>query len=350
MNKKVVTAIIIVILIGLGIYRGIQTSKPEVIKRTNYQMGTIVNLTLYDNNKKNINDVFKSSFDIINDIENEMSLNVDGSAINKINELAYNQNVKLSDDMYKVIKKSLEYSSQSDGKFDVTAGKLVQLWNIGGDNARLPSQNEIDEANEYVDYKYIELNDNDKTIKFTKPGLILDLGGIAKGYAADKVKDYLISQNIEKAIIDIGGDIYVVGTNESNQPWGIGIQNPFSDNRNNYIGSIKESNKSIVTSGVYERYFEENGKRYHHILDTTTGYPVENELMGVSIISKDSIDGDALSTAVFSLGLEDGMKLVNGINDVDAIFITKDKEVFLSDNIKSSFKIKDTSFKIKELN
>lgn len=338
--RKVVLGLLIFILLGIGVYRAVNA--PKEVKRTNYMMGTVVNLTLYTKDDT----LFEECFNIVRDIENKMSLNIEGSEINNINKNAFNKPVRLSDDMYNVISKSIEYSKMSNGKFDITAGKLVELWNIGSSKARVPSQEEIDNAIEFVDYNDIVLDDEEKTISLKKDGMVLDLGGIAKGYAADRIKEHLKSRGVEKAIIDLGGNIYVVGSNPSNKPWGIGIQNPFTENRNEYLGSVSETNKSIVTSGVYERYYEEDGKKYHHILDTETGYPVENNLMGVSIVSKNSIDGDALSTSVFAMGLEDGMKLINSMDDVDAIFITKDKKVYLSDNIKKNFKAHESNFSI----
>ncbi len=339
-DRKLIVGLIIFVLLGIGIYRSMNT--PKEIKRTNYMLGTVVNLTLYTKDDS----VFEKCFDIVREIENKMSLNIKESEINNINKNGFNNPIKLSDDMYNVIKKSIEYSKLSDGKFDITAGKLVELWNIGTDKARLPSQEEIDSSLPFVDYNNIVLNDEDKTIELKKDGMVLDLGGIAKGYAADKLRDYIKSQNIDKAIIDLGGNIYVIGTNPNDKPWGIGIQNPFTDNRNEYIGSVSEADKSIVTSGVYERYFEYDEKKYHHILDTRTGYPVENDIMGVSIVSKDSIDGDALSTSVFAMGIHDGMKLINSLPDVDAVFITKNKEIYLSDNIKNNFKLNNQDFRV----
>ena len=163
----------------------------------------------------------------------------------------------------------------------------------------------------------------------------LDLGGIAKGYVADKLKDYLKSKDVKHGIINLGGNILLIGTKPDKSNYHIGIQKPFSSTRD-YIRIVDTKDKSIVTSGIYERYYEIDGKIYHHILDAKTGYPVENELASVTIISDKSVDGDALSTLIFTKGLEDGMEIINNTANIEAVFITKKGSVILSQGIKDS--------------
>ena len=176
--------------------------------------------------------------------------------------------------------------------------------------------------------------------------MLLDLGSIAKGYAADEIVKILKEENINSAIIDLGGNIYALGFKEGNKNWKIGIQNPF-DNRGKIVGSLEVSNKTVVTSGVYERYIEQDGQTYHHILNPETGYPYETDIAGVSIIADKSIDGDALSTLVFTKGLEKGLELVENIDGVDAIFITNNKEVYVTKDLKDNFKITNEEFILK---
>ena len=173
----------------------------------------------------------------------------------------------------------------------------------------------------------------------------IDLGGIVKGYAADETKRILNKSGIKNAIIDFGGNIYACGNNPSGEPWKIGIQNPFELSRK-YMGIINATDSTIVISGDYERYFEFEGKRYHHIIDSKTGYPSENELSAVCVIAKDSIDADALSTALFVLGTEEGSGLTKEINDIDSLFITKEKQVYLPLSLKDVFEIEDNKFTI----
>ena len=275
-----------------------------------------------------------------------MSCQISTSEISKINKNAGRSYVKVSDNTYYVIKESINFSKISNDTFDISIGPIIDLWSIGTDNAKLPSNKEISNKLSLVNYKNILFDDKNKSIKLVNKNMKIDLGGIAKGYAADKICDYLKNdENLENALINLGGNIYVLGNKENNKPFSIGIQDPTKP-RGNSIGNIKVSNQSVVTSGIYERYFEKNNKIYHHMLNPHTGYPFDNNLSSVTIISNKSMTGDALSTTVFGLGIEKGLKLVQNLDNVDAIFITKDKKIYLSNNLKDKFKLTDNSFTI----
>ena len=179
--------------------------------------------------------------------------------------------------------------------------------------------------------------------------MAIDLGGIAKGYAADEAIRIFRQYGIKSALIDLGGNLYALGTKPDGKPWKIGLQNPFGT-RGDIFATLHVVDKTLVTSGTYERYFVQDGKRYHHILDTSTGYPVENGLMSVTIISDSSIDADALSTTVFALGLKDGMELVERLKQVDAVFVSTDYKLYTSSGIKQyDFQIVNNKFKIEKL-
>ena len=173
----------------------------------------------------------------------------------------------------------------------------------------------------------------------------IDLGGIAKGYAADKIAEYLKEENVESAIINLGGNVYALGEKDKNTAFKVGIQDPTNE-RGNSIGSINVSNESVVTSGIYERYIKKDGVIYHHMIDPSTGYPFDNNLSSVTIVSSSSIIGDGLSTTTFGLGLEKGMKLIESIDNTDAIFITKDKKVYTTSNLKGKLNLTDDDFKL----
>ncbi len=346
MNDKkwiAITSIMVILFIAFGIINKNKNTISYPIKETNYIMGTIIDLKVYDHGD---DATMKNAFDVIRSVEQKMSLNIKESEINKINDKAFTSPILMSDDTAFVMKKSVEYSNMSEGHFDITIGPLVELWGIGTDDARVPKDLEIDEAIEKIDYNNIEILD--KSIKLNNKDMIIDLGGIAKGYAADKVAEYLTSQNVERAIIDLGGNVFALGDKEKGEDWSVGVQNPFDETRGEYLGLVKVSNKSVVTSGVYERYLEANNKKYHHILDPFTGFPVDNELMSVTIVSDKSIDGDALSTGAFALGLDKGYKLIDSTEGVGAIFVTKDHEVFVTQDIRDKFELKNTEFKIIE--
>jgi len=176
--------------------------------------------------------------------------------------------------------------------------------------------------------------------------MIIDLGAIAKGYAADEIVKLLKDNGVSSAIIDLGGNIFVLGKKQDGSPWKVGVQNP-EKSGSDTIGFVTASDKSIVTSGVYERYFEFEGKSYHHILNPETGYPYEKDVLGVSIVSDTSIDGDSLSTTLFALGVDEGLKLIESLDGVNAIFITRDHNLHLSSGFKDIFTLTNDDFKIK---
>ncbi|MBQ8999718.1 MAG: FAD:protein FMN transferase [Clostridium sp.] len=316
------------------------TSTSEVLSRTELFMGTVVKITLYDSNDSTILD---KAFDRVAEIESLVSINEAGTELDKVNDFAGISPVEVTSTTYEIVEKGLEYSKLSNGDFDITIGPLVKLWNIGLDDAKVPTQEEIDSVLPLIDYNLLELNKEDHTIFLKNKGMMIDLGSIAKGYAADEISHILTENNVNSAIIDLGGNIYAHGIKPSGQDWNIGIQNPFST-RGDIIGVLKVKNKTVVTSGIYERYIEKDGVKYHHLLNPNTGYPFENNIAGVSIITDKSIDADALSTTVFAKGLEEGLKFVETLPNVDAIFITKDNKVYITNGIRDSFTLENEDF------
>lgn len=317
-------------------------AKSEPVSKTEFALGTVVTIKIYDNVNE---EIFNKAFEEIRKIENEMTINGEESEIIDVNLKAGKEFVKVSDETFYVINKGKSYSQLSGGRFDISIGPLVKLWNIGTEYARVPSDEEINDKKKLVNYNDVILNENEKTVMLKKEGMILDLGGIAKGYAADKIAEILKENNVKHAIINLGGNVFAYGNKLDGNPWRIGVQNP-KLTRGDYIGIAQVVNKTVVTSGIYERYFEENGKRYHHILDPDTGYPVENNLAGVSIIADKSIDADSLSTSTFALGREEGMKLIEKLDNVEAVFVTVNSEVYITSGLKDNFELTDSSFKL----
>ena len=341
-RNKVISLLIGIFLIFslIGCTNSKDDSKP--LSKTEYFMGTVVTVTLYDNKSEKIID---KAFEEVKKIEQLVSINMEGTELDEVNNNAGIKPVKVSDDTYNIIKKGLEYSSLTNGSFDITIGPLVKLWSIGLPEAKVPTLDEIKGALKYINYKDVEINDSEKTVFLKKPGMIIDLGGIAKGYTADVIAQTLKDEGVEKAIIDLGGNVYALGEKAENTLWRIGIQNP-DQTRGEIVGSINVKDKSIVTSGIYERFIEQDGVKYHHILSPETGYPYDNEIAGVTIISDKSIDGDALSTSVFSMGVAKGLEFVNSLPDIEAIFITKDHKVYLTEGSQEIFKLTNDDFEI----
>lgn len=338
-NKKV-TVFLLLIILTVSLFGCTKTNNITPISKTQYLLGTVINIKVYEEVDEK---VFDEIFDRIKEIEDKMSINLDNSEVIEINNKSGIDYVSVSEDTFNVIKQSLHYSQLSEGNFDITIGPLVKLWNIGTEYAKVPDEKEINEKLNFVGYNKIQLDEKEKKVKLEHKNMIIDLGAIAKGYAADEIVKIMEDNNIKHAIIDIGGNVYTVGKKLDDSEWKIGVQNPFDD-RGDYLGILEVSDKSIVTSGIYERYLESDDKRYHHILSPFTGYPVENSLASITIVSEKSIDGDALSTSVFSLGLEKGKNLVENLDNIDAIFVTKDSKVYVTSGIKNKFALTHKEF------
>jgi thiamine biosynthesis lipoprotein len=263
----------------------------------------------------------------LHEIEDQFSVNKDSTEVDEINAKAGAEPVHVSADVLAVIEKSLHYAEISDGAFDPTIGPLVNLWSIGFDNPRVPPQMEIDAVLPLVDWRNVKIDTDTTSVFLTESRMALDLGGIVKGYAADEVAHILTENKVKRAIVDLGGNVFVFGKKKDGSNWRIGVQNPLSE-RGVSIGVIETTgNKTMVTSGVYERFFEDDGVRYHHILSTKNGFPVQNGLLSVTVIADSSIDADALSTALFTLGFEKGITLAESLDRIDALFIFEDKTI-----------------------
>jgi len=351
MNIKKYTGIIILLLLII-ILNGCTTNQvgnsKEPLSRTEFLMDTVMTIRIYDNQN---NKILDKAFDRLKEIENRMSATIETSDVNEINKNAGIKPTTVSEETYFVIKQAKHYADISNGAYDPTIGPLVDLWDIKSDRKPrdfIPTLKEIEEKKSLINYNDLELLDNNQVF-LKRKGMKINLGGIVKGYATDEVRRILIENKVNAAIIDLGGNIFAHGIKADGSDWKIGVQNPL-EYTGIYLGILKVKNKSIVTSGNYERFFIYDDKRYHHILDSKTGYPSENEIMGVSIISDRSIDGDALSTTLFVLGLDNGIKLINSIEVAEAVFILKDKSIYMTAGLKDSFVLNDTnsSFSIKE--
>lgn len=313
------------------------------VAKSNFLLGTVVEITIYDQQDESIID---KAFARITEIEDKMTINnAETSEIIALNEASGKNEVKLSPDTFYVVEKGKEYYDISGGKFDITIGSVVKLWNIGTEYAAIPDKDVLAKAVERVDNNKLSLNKEKLTAKLEDADMKVDLGAIAKGYAADEVARILKENNVKHAIINLGGNVLTIGGNPNGNPWKIGIQDPFNP-RGEFLGIMPVKDKTVVTSGTYERYFEENGKKYHHILDPRTGYPTENNLYSVSIITDKSIDGDGLSTTTLLLGVEEGMKMIERLENVEAIFVTSDKQVYVSSGLKKDFTVTNSEFKL----
>ncbi|GEK91867.1 FAD:protein FMN transferase [Alkalibacterium kapii] len=314
----------------------------EPIERTEFLLGTVANIKVYN---KDSEEALDKAFERVTQLDDWFAMQKEDSEISEVNRQAGIAPVKVSEEVYHVMERALYYAEESDGAFDPTIGSMTSLWNIGQENAAVPEEEALNEVLEVVDYNLVELNEEDQTIYLKKEGMKVDLGGIAKGYITDEAARILKDEGVNTAIIDLGGDIVVVGnsTRGETEPWRVGIQNPFKE-RGEIMGLVELVDSAIVTSGIYERNFEENGESYHHLLDPETGYPFDNNISGISIIADNAMDGDAIATAAFAMGVEKGLAYINDMSGVDVIYVTKDKDVYTSENISDMVSISDDSF------
>ncbi|MCL2244155.1 MAG: FAD:protein FMN transferase [Treponema sp.] len=291
--------------------------------RTEFALGTVCTVTLFDKGKDQIyNDIFNR----LREIENLMSVNIPSSDISRINAAAGIEPVQAHEETIKVIKRSVFYAEVSDGAFDPTVGPVVSLWGIVNENQRIPDQTEIDEILPLVNWRNIDINLEANTVFLKYQGMALDLGAIAKGYAADEAVAIIRNTKVKQAIIDLGGNVILYGEKKDKSLWRVGIQNPL-ETRGIITGVVQVKEKTVVTSGVYERFFEQDGKRYHHIFSPWKGYPSDSGLLSVTIIADNSMEADALSTAVFVLGYERSKTLLDLFPDTEAIFIFEDMSI-----------------------
>lgn len=295
----------------------------EPLSQSGFMLNTFVTVTLYD---KNDPEILSDCLDLCRSYENMFSKTIEGSEVYKLNHRPAGENrVEVSPDVAALLSKGIYYSKISDGDFDITVEPLSSLWNFTSPNPQVPPKEMIEEARKKVDYRNLLLEGN--TVTFLSPETSLDFGAVAKGYIADRMKDFLLKEGVKSAVINLGGNVLCVGQKPDGKPFKIGLQKPYAD-RNETIETLDINDMSVVSSGVYERHFEKDGVNYHHILNPRDGYPYQNGLVSVTILSKLSADGDGLTTTCFSLGLEKGMELVNSMVGVYGVFITEDGEVF----------------------
>ena len=228
-----------------------------------------------------------------------------------------------------ILRRSLAWCELSDGAFDITVAPVVSLWDFSeGAQPVLPSEDALAEAVSHVDYRQIVIEGD--TVRLTDTEAGIDLGAVAKGYISDGLKDTILAHGCSSALINLGGNVLAVGGKSEDKDFRIGIRRPFGESASDLIRVLGIRDCAVITSGTYERFFELDGVIYHHILDVNTGYPVENGLASVSILSKSGTDGDALSTACFALGPEKGMALIEQLDGTEAMFIDADENITCS--------------------
>ncbi len=298
------------------------------VSKTVFVFGTANTVTVGIEHRK----VMEEVKDILLSFHKRMSIYESTSEISSLNHMAGSSSLSISSEIYDLIRRSIAYSKLTNGAFDITALPLKKIWQTA---EQIPTEAQIHHAKKLVNYRNIVFSDNKIMLKYS--GMGVDLGGIAKGFAVDKVVELLKIRGIVSGVINFGGSVFVLGEERS-----VGIQTPFGK-KGTYIGTIRVKNKAVVTSGAYENYRVINGTAYQHILDPHTGYPVNNELLAVTLIGAKAEELDALATGVCVMGIQKGYDLLKK-RQIDAIFIKKDRSVLLTEGIKESFSFKEATY------
>lgn len=330
-----ITCVMVCSCIGTQFVWAAKTDSESI---TDTAMGTDCSVRVYG-----LDGTAKDIMDMLSDIENKyLSWRIEGSDIANINENASeSESVMPSKWTYSYLENVLDLARKSSGAFDPTLGRVSQLWNLESDNPYIPSKSELTELLLETGWEKINLGDGEV---FLKDGVQIDLGAVGKGIGCDEARKMLEEADADAAVVSVGGSILTYGKKPDGKPWKIGIANPRNEDGESYLGSLTiDGTCSISTSGDYEKYVIEDGMRYHHILDPKTGYPADSGLISVTIVCDDGWLSDGLSTACFVLGYEDSLPLLETYQ-AEAVFVTEDKEVIVTDGLEDMFTLTDSSY------
>ncbi len=303
-------------------------------------MGSPIVLKLFEHDETLARGVFR----LIKQQENRLTVNRPDSEVMAINHAAGRHPVAVSPPVYQLIKRAHAVSLLPGSAFNFAIGPLVKRWKIGFQGNSVPPKAELEALLALTRPDGISLDDDTHSVFLHQPGMEIDLGAIAKGWIADAVRDYLRQQQVDDALINLGGNVQTLG-HRTERCWDIGLKQPFAG-EDALIGVIEAINRSVVTSGVYERYFDLDGRCYHHILDPRSGYPLDNELLSVTVVSRESIDGDIYTTLLYGMGVEKSLIYLADIPQIEAIFVTRDRRVICSSQRQFSFRLLDNSYRL----
>ncbi len=331
------------------------TKQEKMYKESRTLMDTYCTITVVSPSREKAAEAINKGFAEIKKLELLLNYFSDKSEITAINKTAGISPVTVSEETLEMMRKTLEISNATHGTFDPTIAPLIKLWNFSNKRRgnSVPNINLIKDLLDLVDYKKIVIN-NKSEIFLLKKGMEIDLGGIAKGYAADKALEVIRALGINAALVAIAGDIRGFGSNTSGSAWKVGIQDPRPETGSeksweDIFASVSLEDAAISTSGDYQRFFIKNGKRYHHILDPATGFPADTDLISASVIATKGYMADGLSTAVFALGTEKGLALLKTMG-VEGVLVNREKQVFITDGIIKKIDILKNEYLINEQN
>jgi thiamine biosynthesis lipoprotein len=299
-------------------------------------MGTLVEIKVVTNDPVIADEAIEKAFETIREIEDRMTAKSPGSLIDRIGREAIGRPVKIPEELFDVIEACQRYSELTKGAFDISIEPVTRLWQFDGEMKKIPNEEDVHNALQYVGFSGFKLDNKKNTIELNRDGIRLDLGGAAKGYAVDMAVEKLKELGIEAGIVNAGGDLRAFGRKPDGKSWSIGIQDPQYSDR--IIGAIQLTDMALVTSGDYERFIIYNGIKYHHIIDPKTGWPARS-CKSVSIAYNKAFDADILSTAIFVMGPEEGMRLLKDLPGIEYMIVDSSGRIHVSSGWKDQLKI-----------
>ncbi len=305
-----------------------------------YMMDTVVEYKLYGEKAEEARDAF---LEYLGQFEQRISRYLEDSEISRINQSAGEETfIPVSEDTFALLARSVGFSTQSDGVFDITIAPLTESWNVVAEDPKIPPDEEIQSLLELVDYRDIQLDAQHQSVRLAREGQKIDLGGVAKGFACSQLRQIGEKIGLTSGYVSIGGNIMVIGEKPDGTPFKFGVRDP-RGSANDYIAVMILPNSTMATSGDYERYFIQDGVRYHHILDPATGYPAQTDLLSVSVVSEDGAYADYMSTYLFIKGKEYVLAHLNEFENCGFIAIDQDKNVYVSDNLLDQMEPSDAT-------
>ncbi|MGI6011021.1 MAG: FAD:protein FMN transferase [Ruminococcus sp.] len=315
---KKAAAVLTVFILALSGCRSKEAE--EAFTKEGFYFDTVIQIMAYGEKKE---EAVSRCFELCDEIEHTFSRTREDSELYQVNHRTKNR-VQVSEDLAYVVQEGLKFYQLSEGRFDITIAPVTSLWDFKSDDPQVPDEELIKKAAEKVDGSKVHVEGN--TLVFDSSETMLDLGALVKGYAADKLKECLEEYGIQSAMINLGGNVMTLGNKPDGTAWSVGIQKPFAQ-RNEVITTVEAEDCSVVSSGVYERYFEQDGVLYYHILDASTGYPADSDLWQTTILSDSSLEGDGLSTVCMLLGYEKARELTDSMEGIEALFVLEDGQL-----------------------
>ena len=315
--------------------------KPVVKTRSLFAMDTIMEIQAAGDEE-----LLSGAEEMIRGLEKKLSVTDEGSEIYALNR---DGKAEVSGNVADIMSRALSVCAETDGALDISIYPVLKAWGFTTGSYRVPDKEEIDALLENVDYRQVQAQQDTGTVLLSPavsdskcqviiaPGMQVDLGSVVKGYTGSAVAKYFRDNGVKSALINLGGNVECIGKKPDGNKWKVAIKSPFADSQTGIFGVIDAEDMAIITSGGYERFFEENGKTYWHILDPKTGYPAENGLVSVTIIGSDGLRCDGLSTALFVMGLDGAIDFWKQSGDFDAVFITESGEAYVTSGIADSF-------------